>query len=270
MQWASANLTCPVSLLEVVKAHFSTTLAGQNQPHTIALHVEFLRRTQAGPAIFTIQDVKLGRQTTTVHVSLQQEGREEIVAYVTNSNMTEGDGFSYDTEYKPSPPILSVDLSKLEQGTDPTWKLATNMPHAKFRKAMNQIHFHFPQNGRAAVNISDQWVCFSDGSNFTDSSIGFIADMFPQIAEGFREDNANPLWYPTLLMNIDMKKALPPGGVKWLLTRVEIKKVFKGRMDLEVWVYDAEGDLVALSHHVGLIVDASRNTAARRVGDAKI
>ena len=31
-------------ILEVVKTHFSTALADQNQPHTIALHVEFLKR----------------------------------------------------------------------------------------------------------------------------------------------------------------------------------------------------------------------------------
>jgi hypothetical protein len=35
-------------------------------------------------------------------------------------------------------------------------------------------------------------------------------------------------------------------------------------------VHDAEGDLVALSHHVGFILDASRNLAARRKPDAKI
>jgi hypothetical protein len=49
-----------------------------------------------------------------------------------------------------------------------------------------------------------------------------------------------------------------------------MKKMSNGRMDLEVFVHDAEGDLVALSHHVGFVVDASRNTAARKPGTAKI
>lgn len=60
-------------ILEVVKTHFATSLAKQDQPHTIALHIEFLRRTQAGPATFKVDDVKLGRQTSIVHVSMEQE-----------------------------------------------------------------------------------------------------------------------------------------------------------------------------------------------------
>jgi hypothetical protein len=63
-------------ILEVVKSHFSTSLAKQDQPHTIAVHVEFLRRTQVGPATFKVHDVKLGRQTSIVHVTMEQDGRQ--------------------------------------------------------------------------------------------------------------------------------------------------------------------------------------------------
>ncbi|EDU41805.1 thioesterase family protein [Pyrenophora tritici-repentis] len=257
-------------ILEVVKTHFMTSLAKQDQPHTIALHVEFLRRTQVGPATFKVEDVKLGRQTSIVHVSMEQDGRQEIIAYVTNSNMDVETGFTFDTQYKPSPPIPSVDLAKLEKNEDPTWALYPKMPFAKFRKATSKVKFHFPRNGQVARSTADEWICFSDGSNFTDSSIGFVSDMFPQMVENFRDKNQGPFWYPTLLLNLDVKKALPPQGVKWLQIRVEIKKVQNGRMDLEVWVYDAYGDLVALSHHVGFVMDASRNTAARRKTDAKM
>ena len=37
-----------------------------------------------------------------------------------------------------------------------------------------------------------------------------------------------------------------------------------GRMDLEVVVLDEEGDIVALSQHVALIVGAERNLADRK------
>lgn len=69
-------------LLEVVKSHFATSLTKQNQPHTIALHVEFLRRTEAGLATFKVEDVKLGRQTSIVHVTMEQNGRKEIMYVV--------------------------------------------------------------------------------------------------------------------------------------------------------------------------------------------
>jgi acyl-coenzyme A thioesterase PaaI-like protein len=254
----------------VVKTHFNTSLAKQNQPHTIALHVEFLRRTQVGPAIFKVDDVKLGRQTSIVHVSMEQEGRQEIIAYVTNSNMDTEEGFSYDTQYKLSPSPPAIDFAKAEQNMDPNWERVEEMPFAKFRKATKQVIFQFPRGKQVAPNVADEWLCWSDGTNFTNTSIGFVADMFPQIVESMKDESSRPFWYPTLLLNLDIKKSLPSEGVKWLQIRVAMKKVHKGRLDLEVFVHDAEGELVAQSHHVGFVLDASRNTAARRQPAAKI
>jgi hypothetical protein len=257
-------------VLEVARTHFSTTLAKQDQPHTIALHVEFLRRTQAGPATFKVEDVKLGRQTSILHVSMEQDGRQEVIAYTTNSNIDTEEGMSFDTEYKLSPPVPAVDFAKLEQDTDPLWYRMGEMPFAKFRRASGKVQFYFPRNGRPGKSVADEWLCFTDGSNFTNTSIGFVADMFPQIVESLRDQSQGPFWYPTLLLNLDVKKSLPPGGVKWLQIRVEIKKIKNGRMDLEVFVHDTDGDLVALSHHVGFVMDASRNTATRRKPDTKM
>lgn len=255
-------------ILEVVKTHFNTSLAKQDQPHTVALHVEFLRRTQAGPALFTVEDIKLGRQTSVVHVSMEQDGRLEVVAYVTNSNISNEEGFTFDTQHKLLPPPPPVDLAKLKTDSDALWRWS-EVPFAKFRKATAQVKLHLPRAGPVQPNIVDEWICWSNGQNFTQTSIAFVSDMFPQIVENFKETN-QAYWYPTLLLNLDIKKLLPAEGVKWLHVRVEMKQVKNGRMDLGIWVRDAAGELVALSNHVGFVLDASRNTAARRKPDAKI
>lgn len=82
------------------------------------------------------------------------------------------------------------------------------------------------------------------------------------------------MWYPTLLLNLDIKKALPAEGTKFLFVRLQSKMIKNGRYDLEIIIKDIEGDLVALSHHAVLAVGAERNTAARRTseknGDAKL
>lgn len=257
-------------ILQVVSTHFSTSLANQNQPHTIAAHIEFLRRTQAGPALFKIQDVKLGRQASVVHVHMSQDGREEVVAYMTNSNIDTESGFSLDTEYKLTPPRPPVDFAKLKQDKDEHWSEWTGMPFPKFRKAATKVKWHLPRKGQPIKGVADEWLTFADGSKFTNSSIGFVADMFPQIIENYKKKGQGPNWYPTLLLNLDIKKALPSEGVEWLGVRVQMKKIQNGRMDLEVQVLDAEGDIVALSHHIGFILDASRNTAARSKQDTKL
>ena len=201
---------------------------------------------------------------------MSQDGREEVVGYVTNSNIDNEQGVSFDTAYELRPPRLTVDLSKLEQDADPNWTVQREMPFSKFRKASQKVKWHFPRDGQALQNIADEWLCFSDGTNFNNSSIGFVADMFPQIVEAYRDQSQGPFWYPTLLLNLDVKKSLPPEGIKWLGIRVQVKKVKNGRMDIEVHVHDAEGELVALSHHVGFVLDAARNTATRRKTDTKI
>jgi len=189
---------------------------------------------------------------------------------VTNSNIDNEEGVSFDTEYQLRPPRLSVDLGKLEQDADANWKREGEMPFSQFRKASQKVKWYFPRNGQALQSLADEWLCFSDGTNFTNSSIGLVADMFPQIVEAYRDQSQGPFWYPTLLLNLDIKKTLPPEGVKWLGVRVQVKRVKNGRMDIEVHVQDAEGELIALSHHVSLVVDASRNVATRRKPDTKI
>lgn len=126
-------------------------------------------------------------------------------------------------------------------------------------------------------------MCLRDPTErWTNEKLGFLVDLFPQICEVFilngvdqyhptlapTEPKHLPYWYPTLLLNLDIKKALPAEGVKFLFTRLQTKVIKNGRYDLEVVVMDEGGDVVALSHHVCFIVGAERNTSARRKPDA--
>ncbi|KAI1162454.1 thioesterase-like superfamily-domain-containing protein [Nemania serpens] len=294
-EWCIGSVThggvVTATVLRVAATHFSTTLAKQDQPHTITLHAEFLRRTGAGLATFTVKDMKLGRQTSTIHVSLAQDGREEVVAYVTNTNAATESGLTLSTGWTPDPPLPSppADLARLAaDGEDANWVAVKDLPHPKLRKAVNRIRMHVPRHGQAQPNVIDEWVRLESGERFPNEGVGFVSDMWPQMIEGLvrkqrREsgdegegtgegDDASLswLWYPTLVLNLDIKKALPPGGVEWLHVRVLSKHIQNGRYDYEVIIFDEGGDLVALSHHVAMVLDGSRNTAARAVGGSKM
>lgn len=268
--------------LQVTKAHFSTTHAKQNQPHTITLHLDFLRRTQVGPARFHVKDVKLGRQLSVIHVTLTQDGTEEIVGYITVGNMDTESGVSFPTAWSLRPPRRAVNLQALKDGRDEHWAEQKEMPSTNFRQATKKVRWFFPRAGQVSRNTTDQWICQPDGAKFTNESLGYVVDAFPQLIEQYRysgnpyaigalgeqamkelKAENKPMWYPTVLLNIDFKKPLPAEGAEWLFTRVEAKQIKNGRMDLEVIVMDETGDVVALSHHVVLVVDSSRNTAKR-------
>jgi hypothetical protein len=76
-----------VSILwRVLAEHYRTTLARQNQPDTVNLHVEFLRGATIGEAEVVVEDVRLGNSSSTVMVKGLQGGKERVVGYFTLVN----------------------------------------------------------------------------------------------------------------------------------------------------------------------------------------
>ena len=69
-------------IFETVQQHFRTTLQGCKQPDLFDLHVCFLRPTIFGEATLDTQDIKLGSNVSTVHVTLSQNGKERVKAYI--------------------------------------------------------------------------------------------------------------------------------------------------------------------------------------------
>ena len=287
--------------LSAVALHFSTTHASLNQRHTITLHLTFLRRTSIGPARFSVRDVKLGRRTSTVHVSLTQgpdaSAEPSVVGYLTQSNLDTEEGISLPTQWSLHPPPLPLKSTtralREGKGGDDNWILSPPL-HPKFRKAAQRVQFYVPRKGQLAPAMADEWICLrGEGERFTQESLGFVVDQFPQVVEIYpgtdplpfspaarsaaavtgskQEDKGTgkgkPNWYPTILLNLDVKKALPEGGVEWLFVRVRAKKIHNGRMDLEVVVLDEGGELVAVSNHVCLILSAERNMTRSTKGE---
>jgi hypothetical protein len=214
--------------------------------------------------------------------------RKEVVGYITNCNIAKEIGVTFDTGFELSPPVPQANLIKLREDHDEHWARQGAMPFAHFRKASQKVHFHFPRRGQTVRSIGDEWLSFKNGEKFTNEALGFVADMWPLPAEQFHEEK-NPYdvtssstsptaaankpamyWYPTLLLNLDIKKALPEEGVEWLFARMRAKQIKNGRMDLEVIIMDEAGDIVAISHHVTLVLDSSRNIAARSHDVSKI
>lgn len=72
------------------------------------------------------------------------------------------------------------------------------------------------------------------------------------------------MWFPTVVMNLEVKTALPEDGVEWLAVRVTSKQIKDGKFDLDISVRDVDGELLALSHHVAMILSIERNTRKKQ------
>ncbi|KAJ5242459.1 uncharacterized protein N7469_000786 [Penicillium citrinum] len=271
----------------------------------ISLQLSFLRRTLAGPATMEVEDVKLGARTSTIHIKLLQpsekkpnESEIKVAGYITVSPPDAEIGITASTGWKPhpTPPIGSgpggeINFSALaSKGSDGRW-IKLEPPFPEFRRAAAQLELYGPGKGdeqqkETGSMAIDQWARFRPNGDvngrWTDAAIPYLIDMFPMALDGFDTVSANAtakeqgkggasegdkakFWYPTVTLNVDMKKHLPVEGVEWLYSRIVTKVVRDGRTDLDVTVLDQNGDVIALSTQVGLVVSASRNLGTRKM-----
>ncbi|KAJ5247049.1 hypothetical protein N7468_002032 [Penicillium chermesinum] len=188
-------------------------------------------------------------------------------------------------------------------GRDGLWT-RTLPPFPEFRRAATHLEVYRPvkveagqglpqsvieqsnkfEEERGEKLIGDQWARFRPGQDekgrWTDAAVVYLTDMFPMMLDGLDRASKSAMakaektseegikasfWYPTVTLNIDMKKHLPAEGVEWLFSRVVITSVRNGRTDLNVIILDEKGEVVAISTQVGLVVSASRNLGSRKM-----
>jgi hypothetical protein len=78
-----------------------------------------------------------------------------------------------------------------------------------------------------------------------------------------------PRWYTTVNMTVDVKRALPKEGVKWLFTRMKTNEVVDGRLDVLGQIWDDGGNLIALAQYVWFVVETSRAVVTRAAKEGK-
>ncbi|KAK5400804.1 hypothetical protein LTR06_011225 [Exophiala xenobiotica] len=224
-----------------------------------------------------------------------------VQASVIMSSIALEKGISHQTGYELRPPRLPVDLAALRENKDVHYIRRRPDAFSAYRRAARNVEMYFVRPEARTKDHSpalvDMWACLvpvglTDPGCWTNDALGFLADIFTGINERYanaevedallRENTTDAelaslmkqsslgngearFWYPTLVLNLDVKKRLPaPGAGKedaatMLFVRVQAKKILNGRMDLAVEIWDESGDLVALSSHASLIMDASRN-----------
>ncbi|RLL99574.1 hypothetical protein CFD26_108098 [Aspergillus turcosus] len=224
----------------------------------------------------------------------------KVVGYITVSPPEMEEGPICKGTWALSPPPVSgslangsVNLAALAaNGMDGAWMRLPRPPPALTAPQHLEIYAPRPQGPRTLESrqkqVVDQWVRFTPGgksvARWSNEAVMFLADTFPaaldrmgametsrllameELRGGQLKGNAEKkerFWYPTVTLNIDLKTRIPPEGVEWLHTRVVTRMLRGSRADLDVVILDPQGELIALSTQVALVVDASRNTKGR-------
>lgn len=216
--------------------------------------------------------------------------------YPSMSNFSLSKGFSFETSWKLNPPPIESSIARLTNDDDPRWISCQTPYHPQsFRRVQSYLKFFVPYDLHEP-SIRDQWITPSDAqTTFNNETLGFVLDLslpildnfYPEqstghqaatVAEGLKQKKdrdagimrhvdassgsyAAPAMITSLATSIEIKKRLPPGGVKWLFMRAVAKQIKNGRMSMEVMIFDEGMDLVALSQQLNPIIDLSRAMA---------
>ena len=164
-------------ILASVDLHFKTTLKHLNQPDTYTSHFRYLGASNPGPIIIHITDIKLGKSSSTVHLSAKQNGSEKIVGYVLNINASPGarKGFTIATEPLLTPAPLPISFADLALGRDAHWVCHENSYHPQhMEKSGTQCKYALPRAGHPNSMVSDGWISpVQPGERFTNLSLGW-------------------------------------------------------------------------------------------------
>lgn len=254
----------------VAKLHFSLNHPachdGRSAP--INMQLVFVRRASIGRAILHVTDIKLGRRTSVIRISLMQspfeqsKAVEKAIAHVTMSNLATEAGLS------------SIEGQTAVDGrARPEWT-RFDIPHPEFRKATGHVEVYqsagdSQQSGlvyeqRSALAWGEG--CQHIHGRWTNEAATFLLDVFPMLLAGLEKSisrekgTQGPIWFPTLTITIDFRKELPKCGIEWLRSRTSVKSVKNGRTAIEVELReDKTGEVVAVATHAGLMMDSARN-----------
>ncbi|KAK7757679.1 hypothetical protein SLS62_000056 [Diatrype stigma] len=222
--------------------------------------------------------------------------RRAVLAYTTHTDLRTFTGITLPTGYETTPaaelpsPMPDFEVLKTKSADD-AWEEAKLPQSSAFLRSLRNWTFYLPRGGPLTPGVLDMWIRLASGERITQAALPYVVDSFPYNLHTFlaapelRELLLNPppdhedgskvkevrekdkqrasLWFPTVVMNLEAKMALPEEGVEWLAVRVTSKQIKDGKFDLDVLVHDIDGDIVALSHHVAMVLSMERNLGKR-------
>lgn len=133
-----------------------------------------------------------------------------------------------------------------------------------------------PRGEPITPGVLDMWIRPESGERITQSTLVYVVDSFLYNLHTFlgapelpkltkvsrdtpRENQRTNLTFLTLVMNLEVKAALPEEGVEWLALRVLSKQIRNGIFDLDVLIRDVNGGIVATSYQTAMILSLAKN-----------
>jgi hypothetical protein len=192
------------------------------------------------------------------------------------------------------PQAPKIDHEALLKHQDKNWTYFTVPYNEKgMNKCLSNIIFAMEKNPCADRSITQMWLGLTNpDERWTMEMLPIGCDMYVPALENFYDSDRSiqgfskqaqewakqgknqpeqhsetewkqPRWYTTVNVTVDVKRALPKEGAKWLFTRMKTNEVVDGRLDVQGQIWDEHGNLIALAQYVWFVVETSRAVVTR-------
>lgn len=147
-------------------------LSSRGQPDLLTSHFEFLAQTTVEPAIIVIEDVKLSRRLSTLHLTLWQGGllphapwitpsvsRRVVLTYATFTNLRTMTGMTATTGYETTPAAALPSLPDFEtlktKDADSSWQVSRLPKGSESWRSLRNWKFYLPRAGPSTAGVVD-------------------------------------------------------------------------------------------------------------------
>ena len=213
-----------------------------NQPHPVTVTTHYLR-----PGVpdthcdINVEVVRTGRSFSTARATLTQRGKPRLSVLATFGDLTQSMGS--DKLIHIAPPEIPGPESCVERDG-----------------AIQQIHLPITQrvDARLHPEMADPltyknpdmlgWIRFQDGRAPDPRSLLLFCDAFPPSVLGAVDAVG---WVPTVELTVHVLRPPEPG---WIQATLNTDSLVMGRMIETGTLWDQQGNLVAQSRQIGLVV----------------
>lgn len=212
-------------------------------PLTVTTH--FLRPGQAHKLCEVQTEViRTGRSLSTLSATLLQEGKACLIVLAAFSDLTNNVGV--DTSLTIAPPKMpKPEDCGQRSGSDQGIELPI------LSRLDTRLHPEQSIAGNSAVAELSGWIRFVDGSPPSAAALLLFADAFPP--SPFSKLGVVG-WVPTIELTVQVRRHPAPG---WILGRFATEDLHNGRMVESGTLWDSNGDLVAQSRQLGMVMGGS-------------
>ncbi|KAI8650735.1 hypothetical protein NCS57_01408100 [Fusarium keratoplasticum] len=237
----------------------------QKLAHTepLNLFVEFLHPLPAGPFEVALETLQAGNRGSTIQAKLltgKGQKQQTCSIAIIRFGVLQDEGYVHNVQ----PPIRPVPDREKECVR---W---TNALTYQFNPPTAAVRVYTPRDSGTPLwsekyggrNVRYQWTKMDDEDTFRLEHIPILADLIPVMPLNYAEDGilmAARYRIPTTCLQITFHA--PLNNDEWLVTRTTMERLYAGRFDMKIQMYDEQENLVASCVNLCAMIPQSKEKA---------